>query len=67
MAAAQRKSTRVKKYEPQEAPDDNHMGFKSRCQWRRPGTVTTKRVFEMADQLVHELAKRELAALSACA
>ena len=37
------------------------MGFK--CQWRR----TTKRVFEMADQLVHELAKRELAALSACA
>ena len=38
---------------------------KSRCQWRR--TVTTKRVFEMADQLVHELAKRELAALSACA
>ena len=39
------------------------MGFKSRChwQWRR----TTKRVFEMADQLVHELAKRALAALSA--
>ena len=43
------------------------MGFKCQpeCQWRR--TVTTKRVFEMADQLVHELAKRELAALSACA
>ena len=35
------------------------MGFK--CQWRR----TTKRVFEMADQLVHELAKRALATLSA--
>ena len=37
----------------------NHMGLK----WR----WTTKRVFEMADQLVHVLAKRELAALSACA
>ena len=60
MAAAQRKSTRVKKYEP---PTITIWVSKFKChwQWRR----TTKRVFEMADQLVHELAKRALAALSA--